>query len=64
MRGGAICVHLQFSDGVMDKLNKMDSNQALIVEQTRMGMVFAETDATLAYIGALWASSMYVHTQV
>ena len=39
-----------FADGVKGVLSGMSAQQSLIVNQTRMGMVYAETDDNLAYI--------------
>jgi len=39
-----------FADGVQAVLKNMSAQQTLIVNQTRMGMVYAETDENLAYI--------------
>ena len=43
----------QFASEITPKLSTFAKQQQLITEQTRMGTAFAETDDTLAYIGAV-----------
>ena len=46
----ALLLHPQFAQEASAKVTAMAKQQQLVTEQTRMGMVFAETDDELAYL--------------
>jgi hypothetical protein len=47
---------VQFANEATGKISSFGKQQQLITESTRTGMLYAETDDTLAYIGASLSS--------